>query len=125
MKKTKPPSLNLDKYVDSDFSEFETESSKQESESLEKERIRNEETAQEKHKWDGITRVTVRTGMLVTVSIIFSVVGGAIFTLGWHMLTPEEYAWLTDEKISNVKSFILSGALVSAGMAYFKRFIEL
>ncbi len=117
MKKIESLSPNSEKYTRSHPSEdpeFETKDSKNEFDNLENHR--NQEIEQNKHKWDQRTRGTVRFCMILLIMIAATIIGFAMTTLGYHMLTSEDSHWLSEYQISNIKSFFLSGALVSVAI---------
>lgn len=83
-------------------------------------------------------RKVISWGMFCLAILVFFIIAAAIFTLGWHMLTPTRYEdataaadvgpwyrhwhWLGEKEIKTIKDFILSGALVSLALQYFRRF---
>ncbi len=89
----------------------------------EKER-RELESVESQHSRDQRTRKVVGWGMDAIIIMILLVVASALGCLGWHMLAPENWRWLSDDDISDIKSFMLSGALVSVAMNYFHKFIQ-
>lgn len=62
--------------------------------------------------------------MWVLIIIVFTVVCGAIIALGWHLIFPNSYHWLSPTELQDVKNFILSGAVVGLGTSYMRRYFE-
>ncbi|MCY4290053.1 MAG: hypothetical protein OXC63_15885 [Aestuariivita sp.] len=51
--------------------------------------------------------------------------GRCCIDLSWLAYSwTESWRWLPEDEISDIKSFMLSGALVSVAMSYFNRFIQ-
>lgn len=43
----------------------------------------------------------------------------ALLIVAWHYLAPERFGWLSADQLGIVKTFLFSGALVTAGGNYF------
>ena len=85
------------------------------------------------HGWRLQSGRVLNYGLLALTILILVIVAGSIFTLAWHMLAPGDnfggssdggWHWLRTSELGAVKDFILSGALVSLGLQYFRRFVE-
>ena len=51
----------------------------------------------------------------MTVAIV------AVLVVAWHHLTPKEVHWLSEEQLSDIKTFLFSGAIVGAVSTYIQR----
>ncbi len=77
----------------------------------------------DEHGRDRITREVVAWCLRALIIIVFLVVFGAVFALGWHTLLPDKWHWLSSKQFQDVKDFMLSGAIVSVGATYMRRYI--
>lgn len=60
-------------------------------------------------------------GCLALLWLAIGLVGFAIVALGFHALTPEKWAWLSDGQLSKVQTFLFSGAIIGAANGYLRR----
>ena len=62
--------------------------------------------------------------MWVLMAVVFVVVVGAVFTLGYHHLFSKTWHWLDEDELQDIKNFVLSGAVVGLGTTYIRRYLE-
>lgn len=87
--------------------------------------------AEDEHGRDRITLEVVAWCLRGLIVLVFAIIWVAVFALGWHTLLPEKCSWmpsgnchwLSPEQFGNLKSFMLSGAIVSLGAGYLRRYI--
>ena len=111
-------------YKEVPFPPPETDSRSNSEQARAEEEERQLERDRAEHERDQTTRHLVGVCLNVLIVLIFFVILAAVATLGWHMLTPDRLHWLTDPQLRDVKNFMLSGALVSIGSAYLRRFLD-
>jgi len=58
------------------------------------------------------------------IAVVFFIIIAAVLTLGWHLLAPDGWHWLSGSSLQDVKDFVLSGALVGFGTAYVRRYFK-
>ena len=65
--------------------------------------------------------------MLNLTVLVLLIVALSLCTLAWHMLMPGGEGgnhWLDSSELRTVKDFILSGAIVTLGTQYIRRYME-
>ena len=62
--------------------------------------------------------------MWVLIVVVFVVIILAVFTLGFHHLTPETWHWLNKNALQDIKNLVLSGAVVGFGTSYMRKYLE-
>ena len=82
------------------------------------------ERASSEHKRDEIARRILAWGMWVLMIVVFVIVTGAVFALGYHLVLPNGWHWLEDTELQDIKNFVLSGAVVGLGTMYIRRYLE-
>lgn len=70
------------------------------------------------------SRSIMMYGVWALMVVLFAIAVSAVFSLGWHTLLPEKWHWLTDEQFQDIKSFVLSGAIVGLSTTFLKRYLE-
>ena len=56
--------------------------------------------------------------------VVFLVIISAIVTLGYHLLAPSSYHWLSSNEIEKVRNAVVSGSFVALGTTYLRRYIN-
>ena len=56
-----------------------------------------------------IVRNVLLGGALILLSIFLLMVAGAMVTVAWHHLLPVETAWLQENQLTRVETFLFSG----------------
>ena len=56
--------------------------------------------------------------------VIFVIIVAAFTTLGYHLIMPDEWRWLEEPELRQVRSVVLSGAVVGLGTTYLRRYID-
>ena len=82
------------------------------------------ERAGSEHKRDEIARRILAWGMWVLMIVVFVIVTGAVFALGYHLVLPNSWHWLEGSELQDIKNFVLSGAVVGLGTTYIRRYLE-
>lgn len=82
------------------------------------------EKAASKHLRDEIARKIIAWGMWVLMVVVFLVIISAVFTLGFHLLTPKWLHWLCEEDLQEVRNAVLSGAVVGLGTTYLRKYVQ-
>ena len=54
-------------------------------------------------------------GTIILITII------AVLVVAWHHLTPEKYAWLSEDQLQQIRTFLFSGAVISAVSSHIQR----
>ena len=62
--------------------------------------------------------------MWILIVVVFVVVVGAVFTLGYHHILPNKWHWLEKDELQDIKNLVLSGAVVGLGTNYIRRYLE-
>ena len=76
------------------------------------------------HRRDEIARNILAWGMWILMIVVFAIIILAIATLGFHLLAPETYHWLDKDSLRQVRSAVLSGAVVGLGTTYLRRYLQ-
>jgi len=113
---------NVKEFVKSEPSKSRKKDGNREEKFLKKQAKRNEEREQLDHDLKQGINALIQLCLAVVIILVFTIIVFSIFSLGWHMLT--NCPWLMEDKLDEVKNFTLSGALVSVGMTYFKKYID-
>ena len=82
------------------------------------------ERSRSKHYRDQKSRRILAWGTWILMVVVFIVVVGAVFTLGYHLLFPNTWYWLDPDELQDIKNFVLSGAVVGLGTTYIRRYLE-
>ncbi len=56
--------------------------------------------------------------------VVFVLIVSAIVTLGYHLLVPNDWYWLEDHELQDIKNLVLSGAVVGLGTTYIRRYLD-
>ena len=56
--------------------------------------------------------------------VVFVIIISAVLTLGYHLLAPSSYHWLSPGEIEQVRNAVVSGSFVALGTTYLRRFIN-
>ena len=88
-----------------------------ESGDLERSTRRNEHRRRER------LRDWLAAGVLGLIALVIAVTAVAIGALGWHYLAPTVWAWLSEEQLKAVRTFIFSGAVISAVSTHVTRHV--
>ena len=82
------------------------------------------ERARSKHRRDQITRHIVAGGMWTLIVLAFAWLASCVIVLGMHTLLQKEWHWLTGDQVTDLKNFVLSGAIVGLGTTYLRRYLD-
>ena len=82
------------------------------------------ERAAADHYQDTTTRRIIAWGMWAVVIVVFAIIISAFLTLGYHLVMPSCLRWLSDDELREVRSAVLSGAVVGLGTTYLRRYLE-
>ena len=88
-----------------------------ETEDLERSTRRNEHRRRER------LRDWLAAGVLCLIVLMAAITALAIGALGWHYLAPAAWAWLSEEQLKAVRTFIFSGAVISAVSTHVTRHV--
>lgn len=80
--------------------------------------------ASSEHRRDEVARRILAWGMWALMIVVFVIVTGAVFSLGYHLVLPRSWHWLEDTELQDIKNFVLSGAVVGLGTTYMRRYFE-
>ena len=83
---------------------------------LDHESLTNEHTRSERIR-DWVSRC----GLLILIVIVVLIVA-AIVSLGVQYLSP--WGWLDEQQLKDVRSFLVSGAVISFASAYFRKYLS-
>lgn len=82
------------------------------------------ERAASEHKQDEAARRIIAWGMRTLMFVVFLIIISAVVTLGYHLLAPGRYHWLSPEEIETVRNAVVSGSFVALGTTYLRRYIN-
>lgn len=85
---------------------------------------RDIERASSEHRRDEVARRILAWGIWALMVVVFIIVIGAVFALGYHLVLPNGSHWLNDAELQDIKNFVLSGAVVGLGTTYIRRYLE-
>ena len=72
------------------------------------------------HRREEWARELVSWSMLVLASIVAVAVAGSIVVLAIHYLGPEEWLWLSEDKLTAVQTFVFSSVVAGGATSYFQ-----
>ena len=84
----------------------------------------NLEKKRSEHYRDQVSRKILAWGIWILIIVIFVIVVGAVFTLGYHHIFPNKWHWLGKDELQDIKNLVLSGAVVGLGTTYIRRYLE-
>lgn len=90
-------------------------------------RRRAREREDSRHRRDETFRGLLAKGLLCLTGLVLVIVVFSLITLAWHMLLPggaDGFHWLCPAELRVVKDFMLSGAIVTLGTQYIRRYME-
>lgn len=76
------------------------------------------------HYRDQTSRTILALCMWILMVMVFIIVAGAVSTLGYHLLTPNEWHWLSTDELQDIKNSVLSGAIVGLGTSYIRKYLD-
>ena len=82
------------------------------------------EKARNEHFRDETSRKIIAYGSWILLCSLFAVIIGSVLVLGWHLLVPKNWEFLEPEELREIKDLVLSGAVVSLGTNYFRKYLE-
>ena len=72
------------------------------------------------HRRDEWAREVVSWSMLVLASIVAVAVAGSIIILVVHYLAPDNWLWLSESKLTAVRTFVFSSVVAGGATSYFQ-----
>ena len=82
------------------------------------------ERAASEHQQDEAARSIIAWCMRSLIFVVFLIILSAVVTLGFHLLAPSGYHWLSSDEIENVRNAVVSGSFVALGTTYLRRYIK-
>lgn len=76
------------------------------------------------HYRDQTSRTILALCMWILLVMVFIVIAGAVSTLGYHLLMPDKWHWLSQDELQDIKNSVLSGAIVGLGTSYIRRYLD-
>ena len=74
-----------------------------------------------RHRRSERTRNLFSEGMLWLVRSLIFVTVTAVLVTAWHHLAPSNMHWLSDEQLADIRTFLFSGAVISAATSHLQR----
>ena len=82
---------------------------------------RNLEKQHNAHRRGERFREIFSTGMQSLFVTMIAITIIAVLVVAWHHLTPEKYAWLSEDQLQQIRTFLFSGAVISAVSSHIQR----
>ena len=86
--------------------------------------IRDLEKARSAHQKDQVKRMVIGVGAWILIVVVIIIAAATLTILGLHMLAPDDWHWLDDAALDNIKGSVLSGAVVGLGTTYIRRYLD-